>query len=119
MEAGVAVGRRGTVGRRGVALGCDNDIVDVRADNNDIVDVRTDNNGIVGFLPVAYAEDKRQWNGWSDTHVDLGVQSCTMRLLGVSKDTIYLHFLMSLGPQTWEQVHARTTVFMPMHRVKL
>jgi hypothetical protein len=49
LEAGVAVGRRGTVGRRGGALGY----------NNDIVDVRTDNNDIVGFLPVAYVEDKR------------------------------------------------------------
>jgi hypothetical protein len=40
------------------------------------------------------------------------VQSCTMRLLRVWKDTIHLQFLMSHCPQTWENMCVRATVFM-------
>jgi hypothetical protein len=53
----------------------------------------------------------------NNVHVDLGVQSCTIRLLCVTADATYLHFLMSYCPQTWENMYVRTTVFIHRYTV--
>jgi hypothetical protein len=76
---------------------------------------------LVSHRQRMHAEEKRQWNGWSDMHVDLGasavVHNTTVACLeGHNLLTI---FDVTLSPNVGKHARACHRVHRAMHRVKL
>jgi hypothetical protein len=76
---------------------------------------------LVSYRQRVHAEEKRQWNGWSDTHVDLGASAVVHNATVVCLEghNLLTIFDVMLSPTVGKCARTHHRVHRPTHRVKL